>query len=168
MGRGHRKDQPHVPWAVQELVWFLKLPAHELGDLYKHGPSEFKRTHKPPPSKPLPVTKLQPKPMTETPKEVRFNAEKLRKVHGRCAAAAFAMAEKGNSWDKLFRALDRNHDRRLDQAEFVRACREQLDLTEDTFPKDIIESVFRLLDEDGGGHLDVQVRMPWPLTKCDV
>ena len=43
MGRGHRKDQPHVPWAVQELVWFLKLPAHELGDLYKLGPSDLKR-----------------------------------------------------------------------------------------------------------------------------
>ena len=111
----------------------------------------------------MPVTKQQPTSSLHH-KEVRFNAEKLRKVHGRCAAAAFAMAEKGNSWDKLFRALDRNHDRRLDQAEFVQACREQLDLTEDTFPKDIIESVFRLLDEDGGGHLDVQVSIPWLLT----
>ena len=69
----------------------------------------------------------------ETP--ITFNADKLRKVHGRCAAAAFAMADRGNAWDKLFRTLDRNHDKKLDQAEFVRACREVLDLSEDTFPE---------------------------------
>ena len=67
------------------------------------------------------------------------------------------MADRGNAWDKLFRTLDRNHDKKLDQAEFVLACREVLDLSEDTFPDDIVESVFSLLDEDGGGEIDVQV-----------
>ena len=134
----------------------MKLPAHELGDLYKLGIAAFRKKRRPPPSKPMVKRPSQPK-QPETSKEITFNADKLRRVHGRCAAAAFAMADRGNAWDKLFRTLDRNHDKKLDQAEFVLACREVLDLSEDTFPDDIVESVFSLLDQDGGGEIDVQV-----------
>ena len=28
---------------TQEMVWFCKLPAHELGDLFKLGVEEFKK-----------------------------------------------------------------------------------------------------------------------------
>ena len=90
-------------------------------------------------------------------KDDRIIVEKLRKVHGRCAKVAFQMADRGASWDKLFRLIDKNHDKHLDQEEFMDACRGVLDLSEQAFPDEIVQRVFRLLDEDGGGSIEVQV-----------
>ena len=90
-------------------------------------------------------------------KDDRIIVEKLRKVHGRCAKVAFQMADRGASWDKLFRLIDKNHDKHLDQEEFMDACRGVLDLSEQAFPDEIVQRVFRRLDEDGGGSIEVQV-----------
>ena len=146
---------------MQELIWFCKLPSHELADLYKLGLGAFKkirskRNSQSSSAKPV-KRPSQPVSAPSEPKEVIFSAEKLKKVHGRLAGAAFAMADRGNAWDKLFRRLDSNHDRKLDQGEFVDACRGVLDLNEQAFPDNIVESVFKLLDEDGFGNIDVQV-----------
>ena len=113
-----------------------------------------------------PTSKMEGEEKATLSKEEKTAVETLRKLHGRCAAAAFEMADRGNSWDKLFRALDRNHDKSLDKQEFIRACREVLELTEESFADDVVEGVFTLLDEDGGGALDVQVlcRTRWGLA----
>ena len=66
----------------------MKLPPHELGDLFELGVAEFKKKRAPPKPQPLPVVK-KPQAEKRVVKDLSFNAAKLQQVHKQCAKVAF-------------------------------------------------------------------------------